>query len=257
MEHKFYTVLAFYTLTENGNCEYSSRGPLGDAMAPSRELFRTASAVVLSFSLTATTIHGASTTGVGLVESAERAQVGRTVASVGATIFNGDSLSTDRPGSLQVRAGAARLVLASGSRMVWGAEEGLPAATLNAGSATFSTANSKAFALRAGTAVVRPTGDEPSVGSVAVLNPKELTIHCSRGSLTMTVIDDSLVIPEGTSYHIVLNPDDKAADDPKAWGGNQRPKTSGRNRFLYFLIIAVGVGAAIGIHYALESPERP
>jgi hypothetical protein len=193
----------------------------------------------------------------GTVVSAQRAHVGNAAASVGTTIFSGDNLDTDKLGNLQVRAGAARLLLASASRVTWGAEADVPAATLNLGSATFSTANVNAFALRVRTAVVRPTGNEPSIGNVALLNPNELTVHCTRGSLTLTVIDDSLVIPEGMAAHILLDPDSKADPEPqKTWGG-QRPRRSGRNRFLFIWIAAAGAVTAFAIYKALESPDRP
>ena len=189
--------------------------------------------------------------------SAQRAHVGRAAASVGTTVFSGDVLDTEKLGNLQVRTGAARLLLASSSRVTWGAEADVPAATLNNGSATFSTANAKAFVLRAGTAVIRPTGDEPSIGNVAVLNAKELTVHCTRGSLTLTVADDSLRIPEGMAAHILLDPDAKVpADAQKEWG-TKRPKSSGKNKFLFFWIAAVGAVTAFAVYKALESPDRP
>ncbi len=147
-------------------------------MARSRDLLRISSSVILSFSLLVTSVSGSPAAVFGTVVSAERAHVGGTAASVGTTIFSGDNLDTERFGSMQVRAGAARLLLSGASRVTWGAEANMPAATLTAGTATFSTANSKAFALRVGTAVIRPKGEEPTIGSVAVLNPKELTVHC-------------------------------------------------------------------------------
>jgi hypothetical protein len=227
-------------------------------MARSRDLLRMSFTVVLSFSLVTASIHGAPATGFGTVISADRAHVGRAAASVGTTVFSGDNLDTEKLGSMQVRAGAARLLLSGSSRVMWGAEASMPTATLTAGTATFSTANSKAFALRVASAVIRPKGEEPTIGSVAVLSPKELTVHCSRGSLTLTVVDDTLVIPEGTAYHIVLDPDaNVTTDDPKAWGANQRPRKSGRNRFIFFLIFFVGGVTAFAIHEALESPDRP
>jgi hypothetical protein len=134
----------------------------------------------------------------------------------------------------------------------------MPAATLTAGTATFSTANAKAFELRVATAVIRPNGEEPTIGNVAVLNAKELTVHCTRGSLLLAVDDDTLVIPEGTAYHIVLDPTANVATDaPKAWGANPSPRKSGRNRFIYFLIIFAGAVTAFAVHEALESPDRP
>lgn len=224
-----------------------------------RDLLRISSAVLLSFSLLHSSVSAAAAVGFGTVVSADRAHVGRAAASVGTTIFTGDSLDTEQLGSLQVRAGAARLLLSGSSRVTWGAEESVPAATLTAGTATFSTANSKAFALRVATAVIRPKGEEPTIGSVAVLNPKELTIHCTRGALTLTVIDDTLEIPEGTAYHIILDPGPEPlpTDNPKAWNGNQRPKKSGRNRFIFFLIFFGAGITAFAVYKAMESPDRP
>jgi hypothetical protein len=226
-------------------------------MARARDLLRVFSSIIVSFSLLSASTFGASPVGVGTVVSAERAHVGSAAASVGTTVFTGDSLDTDTLGTLQIRAGAARLLLSASSRVTWGSEESTPAATLKSGAATFSTTNSKAFALRVGTAVIRPKGEEPTVGSVAVLNPKELTIHCSRGALEMTVIDDTLLVPEGTSYHVVLDPDANLTDDAKAWPPNQQPKKSGRNRFVFFLIFLSAGVTAFGLYKALESPDRP
>jgi hypothetical protein len=229
-------------------------------MARSRDLLRASSAVIVSWTLAVTSIYGSGApAGFGTVVFANRAHVGRAAATVGTTVFSGDTLDTENLGSLQVRTAAARLLLSGDSQVTWSAQKNLPAATLTAGSATFSTANAKAFELRVSNAVIRPTGEEPSVGSVAVLNPKELTIHCSRGSLTMTVIDDSLVIPEGTAYHIVLDPNAvPATDNGKAWGGgNQQPRKSGRNRFIFFLIFLTAGVTAFAVYKAMESPDRP
>ena len=227
-------------------------------MARLRDLLRTSFALILSFSLLVASASAASTPGFGTVVSSDKAHVGHAAASVGTTIFSGDILDTEHLGTLQVRAGAARVVLSGSSRLTWGADADMPAATLTAGSATFSTANSKAFSLHVATAVIRPKGEEPTVASVTVLNPKELTVNCTRGVLTFTDIDDTLEIPEGTAYHIVLDPGaDPATDNPKAWNGNQRPKRSGRNRFLFFLIFAGAAATAVGLYYALESPEKP
>lgn len=238
-------------------------------MARSRDLLRLNLAVVISVGLSITPIYSAAAPAAspeppraaamnsGTVVSAQRAHVGNAAASVGTTIFSGDNLNTDSLGNLQVRAGSARLLLASASRVTWEPEANVPAATLNAGTATFSTVGANAFALRVGTAVIRPTGSEPSIGKVAMLNGKELTVNCTRGSLTMTVIDDSLEIPEGMAAHILLDPDPRAEADPqKTWGG-QRPRKSGRNRFLFIWIAAAAGITAFAIYKALESPDRP
>src|SRR5262249_14648004 len=159
-------------------------------MARLRDIIRVGLSALLSVTLVTTTCAG-STAGpstLGTVVSAERARVGTANASVGTTVFGGDNLETDQFGSLQVRTRTARLVMSGLSRVNWGNEEGVPTATLTSGTGTFSTTNSKAFAIRVATAVIRPNVDEATIGSVSVLNPKELTVQCTRGALMLTVI---------------------------------------------------------------------
>jgi hypothetical protein len=227
-------------------------------MARLREIVRLGLSAIVSFSLITTSAWGAPATPAAMVVSAVRAHVGAAVASVGTTVFSGDQLATEQLGKVQVRTSAARLLLSGSSRATWGSEADMPAATLTSGTATFSTANSAAFALRMATAVIRPEGKGPAIGNVTVLNPKELVVRCSRGEISITVDDDTRVIPEGTAYHVVLDPDASLAADAKAqpWGTNQ-PKRPGKSRFIWY---AIGVAAVVTYFFvdeALESPDRP
>jgi hypothetical protein len=212
-------------------------------------------ALILSVSVTIAPVWAAPASGgFGTVVSAEHARVGMAAASVGTTIFAGDSLDTETQGTLQVRAGAARFLLSSASKVIWGADAAQPSATLTAGTAVFSTANAKAFALHVATATIRPSSDEPTIGSVTVLSPKELIVRCSRGALTVAVEDDVRVVSEGSAYRIVLDPTPDAAN--AAWGQNG-PQRAGRSRFIWFAIAFAAIATGLGIHYALESPDRP
>jgi hypothetical protein len=239
--------------------------PYGEAMARLRDLIRTSTAVVLSFGLLFTCISNApasnaATVAFGTVVSADRARVGTAKATVGTTVLSGDTLDTDKFGSIQVRAGAARLLLTSLSQVTWANEESGASATLKNGTAIFSTANSKAFALHAGTALIRPNSDAATVGSVTILSPKELTVSCSHGALAISVEDDTKVVAEGTAYRVVLDPDDAQAqntDNPPPVFQQKAPRKSGRDRFLMFILIFAGVGTGLGIYFALESPDRP
>jgi hypothetical protein len=231
-------------------------------MARLREFLRLGLSAVLTFSLITTSVWGAPATPAALpaamVVSADRAHVGAAVASVGTTVFSGDQLATDALGKVQVRTSAARLLLSASSRATWGAVEDTPAATLTGGTATFSTANSKAFALRVATAVIRPQGEGPAIGNVTVLSPKELVVRCSRGAVNITVEDDSRVIPEGSAYHVVLDPDPSMSADAAAQpSGPGPPKSSGKSKFIWFAIGAASVVTFFVIRDALESPDRP
>jgi len=205
------------------------------------------------------TVPANSAVGLGTVVSAQRAFVDTAAASVGTTVFTGDKLSTDTQGNLQVRAGAARLLLMASSRAIWNEQAGIPSVTLTSGTAAFSTVNAKAFALRVGTAVFRPRGDEPTVGNITVLNAKELVVRCSRGALTIEVEDDIRVIPEGMAYHVVLDPNAPPPADPAAraaWGQNQ-PIKAGRSKFIWYAIAFVALVTWFTLSEALESPDRP
>jgi hypothetical protein len=227
-------------------------------MARLREIVRLGLSAVVTFSLITTSAWGAPATPLAMVVSAERARVGASAATVGTTVFSGDRLETEQLGKVQVRTSAARLLLSGSSRATWGAEANIPTATLTSGTATFSTANSAAFALRMATAVIRPEGKGPAIGNVTVLNPKELLVRCSRGQISITVDDDSRMIPEGTAYHVMLDPTPSMMADAAAQpGGAKPPRGAGKSKFIW---VAIGVAAVVTYFFvdeALESPDRP
>jgi hypothetical protein len=217
-------------------------------------------AVLISYTLLITPVWAAPSSSLGTVVYAYRAHVGAAQTSVGATVFSGDRLSTDQSGSVQVRAGAARLLLSSASIATLSQEDANPAATLTLGSATFSTANSNAFTLHVASAVIRPNTNQPTIGQVTVLNPKELIVKSTRGSLSVAVEDDVREIPEGAAYRIVLDPNAADAQGPrgagtKGYGGS--PMKAAKSRFIWFAVAATAVVTVLGFTEVFESPDRP
>lgn len=192
-----------------------------------------------------------------MIVSADRANVGTAKASVGTTIFNGDQLRTAALGSLEVRSAAARFMLTASSHATWGVQGSIPEATLTGGTAVFSTANAKAFILHAGTAEFRPQTDEPTIGNVTLLNPKELVVRCSRGALTIAVEDDVRVIPEGSAYHVLLDPDALPPADVPQWGDQKQPRKPGKSKFIWYAIAFTAVITGIAAYIAWESCDRP
>jgi hypothetical protein len=217
-------------------------------------------ALLVSFSLLTTPLCAAPASSLGIVVYADRAQIGAAQASVGATLFVGDRLTTDQSGSAQVRARAARLLLSSASSATFSQDDATPAATLTFGSATFSTANSNAFALHVASAVIRPSTDNPTVGQVTVLNPKELIVKSTRGSLSVAVEDDVRQIPEGAAYRIVLDPSAASPQGPRGAGRSGPggpPIKAARSRFIWYAIGATAVITFVALHEVFESPDRP
>jgi hypothetical protein len=203
---------------------------------------------------------------LGTIVTAEHARIGDSSAEVGTTVFSGDRLATEREGSVQIRAGAARLLLQSATSATLNDSEGAPSAKLFGGTATFSTGNSKAFTLFASRAAIRAQSDGPTIGQVTYLNEKELLVVSKRGPLTITVDGETEVIADGAAYRVLLDPPPTMAQGPEGAGVNKNDKRRGmsgpplhaaRN---YFLIAAVGVTAVVtglAISEALESPNRP
>ena len=223
-------------------------------------ILRSILVLIVSFSLLTTPVWAAASSSLGTVVYADRAHVGAAKASVGSTVFNGDKLSTEQTGSVQVRAGAARLLLSSASSATLSQDEANPAATLTGGSATFSTANSKAFALHVASAVIRPSTDQPTIGQVTLLNPKELIVRSTRGSLSIAVEDDVREIPEGVGYRVVLDPSAASPQGPrgagtKGYGGP--PIKAAKSKFVWYIVGVTAVVTYFAIREAYESPDRP
>jgi hypothetical protein len=206
----------------------------------------------------------------GTIVSAEHARIGAGPVSAGATVFGGDRLLTEEAGSVQVRVGAARLLLSSASIAVLAKDQTAPAASLTRGTAIFSTANSKAFTLHVGNMTIRPETDQPTVAQVSVVGPKQLMVRSTKGSLTVAVDDDVRVVPENMSYRIVLDPSEAelaaaeasaaSAQGPEgvgARGKGRPPLRAGRNRFVWYAIGIVGIATGVFLWKALESPSSP
>jgi len=216
-------------------------------------------AVVVSYALFLMPIHGSPAPAIGTVTFASNAHIGITAASVGSTVFAGDHLSTEALGSIQLRVGAARLLLSGASSVGLSEDQGSPSATLLSGTVVFSTASAKAFVLHASTANIRPKTDEPTVAQVTYVNDKELRVRSNRGALTITVEDQTESVPEGMAYRVILDPDSYYATQGGGGSGGhqQQPHKAGRNRFLLIAIIITGVATGIALYEALQSPDAP
>ncbi len=223
--------------------------------------WRESVAVFLAMSLLLTPVLGATGSPMGAILSAVSAHVGTAPASAGTTVFGGDRLSTEQTGNIQIRAGAARLLLSGSSSATLRDVDGAPSATLSSGTAVFSTAFAKAFTLLAARAEIRPRDDVPTIAQVSIETPKQFIVRSSRGALTVTVDGETTIIPEGEAYRVTL--DSEAAPEPQGPRGtgtkefpNIKKKTAKNN---FYRVVAIG--AAVGTYFALdeafESPDRP
>jgi hypothetical protein len=200
-----------------------------------------------------------------MIVAAQRANVGAASASTGTTVYSGDRLSTDSQGSLQLSAAAAQLLLPSSSAVIMDDSGGTPSAKLLLGTAIFSSANARAFTLYASKAAVRPQADVRTIGQITYLKENELLVTSRRGGLIVTVEDETQIIPEGTTFRVLLDPSPaEPAQGPEGAGSGKRrplqtrmPLKPGRSRFLITATAITGGLTAYLITEAFESPDRP
>jgi hypothetical protein len=220
-------------------------------------------AVVVAYTLFLMPVNGAPPAAIGTITSATGAHVGAASASSGSTVFGGDHLSTEKFGSLQVRAGAARFMLSSASSAAVDGSAAVPPARLLGGTMVFSTANAKAFLLHASTADIRPQTDQPTVAQVTYINDKELQVRSTRGSLTITVDGETQVVPEAMAYRVILDPSSyyaaENAQGPRGVGTRQGgpPLKAGKSHFLLIAIILTSIATGVALYEALISSDAP
>src|SRR6266581_613392 len=190
-----------------------------------RTVVRQLLAYVVSVALLAAPLWGVPAAPLGVVTLAERAQISAVPAATGATVFDGDTLSTDSVGILRVRAGAAQFQLFTSSAAVVTRTSTGIRATLRAGTVVWSSANA---------------------------GPMEMQVTARRGALEITVGEETQIVSEATSYRVLLSPPD--AQGPRGAGA----KPAGHKKMI-LVLVAAGSAPIIawGVHELVESPDRP
>ncbi len=201
---------------------------------------------------------------LGIVTQSSRGHLSAADASAGATIYDGDRLSTDAGGVLRLRTGASLMYLAEHTSVTLHSAATGALADLAGGSLVFSSAQASAMEIRAREARIRAAENVPTVAQISILGPKELRVTARRGALEITYRDETERIPEGASYRVLLDP--SPADIPYAangrgpgsWPGkppNPAAKTS--KAFFFYLAATTTVVTIWALHEAWESPDSP
>ena len=211
--------------------------------------------LLVGIPLPARTAGPANSLPLGVVTQASGAHFNAAKVSAGATIYEGDGLSTEADGALQFRAPAALLYLPGSSAVTL---HGLPngkRAELQIGTVVFSTAKSAAMEILADEAVIRPAADGPTIAQITLVGPKELQISARRGALEFSYAGESEKLAEGVSYRVLLDqPDGTATPHPP-----QAPPKAGREgkKFKIIVIVVIGWVTEWALHEVFESPDRP
>lgn len=201
--------------------------------------------------------------GLGVVVEANRAHLGATTVSPGATVYDGDQFSTEEGGALWLRCNAALLEVAEKSAVVVrraGSEtqDGEAETELLEGALVFSTARTGALEIQARGAHIRSAGAGRTVGKVSVNGPKDLRIYALYGAVLFSYRGETKTIAEGESYRVILDPPEDGSEKKQGSPNARRPPKA-------FLLAGIGAGAAAAAvtayekheHKHMESPDHP
>jgi hypothetical protein len=193
-------------------------------------------------------------TPLGVVLAAENAHVGAGVTTTGETIYDGDRLETPANSTLRVRLGSGQLLLRQNTVAdVHSFPNGF-AADLDAGTVVVSSAEGQTFQLIADGATIRPSNDQPAAAQIEKVSATELLLTGTRGTLTVSMGDETKTLEAGNSYRLEVQPEDPGPG-PYPQGNNPHP--TARSHFLWIFIPAVAVATGIVIWRATVSPSKP
>jgi hypothetical protein len=193
-------------------------------------------------------------TPLGVVIIANQAQVGNSQAAGGSTIFSGDKLVTAENGNLQVRIGGTQARLLPGTLAIINTTDAGLSADLLSGSVNLTSAAGEKIFIVANHAIVRPVTASAVVAQVTRLNPNELLLSATQGSLEVTYNSEVQMVPAGTSYRMLVDPD--PAGGPGQAGATPAGRT-GKTRKRALFILGGAAAAATGIGIMVTSSSSP
>jgi hypothetical protein len=206
-------------------------------------------AVVLALALLQASTFAELGPALGQIVQADRARLGGGLASGGATLFDGDRLSTDVSGSVRVRLGNSQFFLMADSAAAVRRSMTGATASLERGTAIFSMTSPDSFELEALDAHFRAhaASNESTLGQVTLTGANEFVVTCNRGALDVLIGDEVRTVTAESSYRVVLDPPDPQA--PAGVGAGSAEKHPGARRKRAALWIFLGVAGGFTAYY--------
>ena len=164
-----------------------------------RVLCRASLVAMLIGTLINAPVYGSPLKPSGTITQAETTWIDRTVATVGTTVYPGDTLRTEDSGSVRIRSGLAQFYMMSGSEArVEDAQNGIRATVLK-GTAGFSSGPSDIVELNALNVRIRSLDGQPAHGRVSIAGATQLVVTSFKGAFEVSIDGDTHTIPDGTS----------------------------------------------------------
>jgi hypothetical protein len=223
-----------------------------------RVLCRASLVAMLIGTLINAPVYGSPLKPSGTITQAETTWIDRTVATVGTTVYPGDTLRTEDSGSVRIRSGLAQFYMMSGSEArVEDAQNGIRATVLK-GTAGFSSGPSDIVELNALNVRIRSLDGQPAHGRVSIAGATQLVVTSFKGPFEVSIDGDTHTIPDGTSYRVSIVPDDSKAQSD----GTGTLAVRNRKKLLLDVLIGAALvgGVVVGawVYYELcESNSTP
>jgi ferric-dicitrate binding protein FerR (iron transport regulator) len=158
----------------------------------------------------------AAQTSLGVVTQATLAHLNNADASAGATVYEGDRLTTSAKGAMALRSGTVQLILSEDSSLFLSHDAQGLAPRLERGTAVFHVEGNEGFRVTASDVSVRALSAVPTVGQVT-LETCYVFVTARVQSLQVTAGKETKTIEEGKSYRVALR--DKACAPLVTHGG--------------------------------------
>lgn len=195
---------------------------------------------------------GAAAKPLGVVLEAQNATLRAADGIPGTTVFAGDTVSTGHGGKMIMRMGTAQIEVKPDSVVSFEELDSVAGATVVQGSVGFASPETGTVAVRAAGIVIRPQAQRVTHGQVTLVGPLELLVTSYRGPLELTLGNESLVVPEGTTYRVVQG--DSRGPGPVG-AGAEAARMAPFKAFLVAAVVVVVPLIVVITHNLLASPS--
>jgi len=195
---------------------------------------------------------------LGVVAQAQHASLDNAAATMGASVFVGDTFETESNGTIRLRIGTNQVYLSASSAVAIGIDSDGTIVTLKRGVAGFSSPSFQHLGLATPAGILRGTEGKPAYGQVTMTGPSELVVSAFRGDLILDNEGELHTIPEGKSYRVEIQDNQQASsgDNPDFHPAENHHR---RRKLAFYLILTGAIAfATYEIWNELsESPSKP
>jgi len=161
---------------------------------------------------------------LGVVLTADHARLDNASATIGADVFPGDALVTDRGGSMRLTIGSSQVYLLSASSATLEPDASRVQTKVNIGTVGFSTSSPAQLEIQTPLGTICGADNRPIFGQVSVVSASQMRVSSYEGTLAVTdATGAEKLIAAGETYDATLaaepsdNPPQKAVKPGINW----------------------------------------